>query len=118
MAAPVERSFDARDAADTLAYLARLWARDAAAIPLIATLLGASWGAGGVILVQASASLLVGTVAVLAAWRYVTRLPIAPAADTAPTIPQPAYSTGRAALAAQLVGEESPPPLAERDISR
>jgi len=98
------------------------WARDGAAIPALALLIGGAAGAGGAVLMQAGAAVLVGTAAALTAWRFVASLPAAEAAEGAVALPQPAFASGRAALAAQLVGEEPPDEtsstLAERQNSR
>lgn len=98
------------------------WARDGAAIPLLALIIGDSAGASGVILMQAGAALLVGTAAGITAWRYVGRLSRVAAPPATVTLAQPAFASGRTALAAQLVGEESPEEmpsaLAERENTR
>ncbi|HSF94561.1 MAG TPA: MATE family efflux transporter [Thermohalobaculum sp.] len=94
------------------------WSRDAAAIPLLALVIGDSAGASGVILVQAAAGLVVGSAAALYAWHFIGRLSrAAPGAD-AVAIAQPAFASGRTALAAQLVAEESSSALAPRKDSR
>jgi len=94
------------------------WARDGAAIPLLALLIGNSAGAGGVILVQALAALAVGSAAALTAWAYVRHLARA-AAPEGVAVVQPPFGSSRAALAVQLAAEESAPglpsPLEERD---
>jgi Na+-driven multidrug efflux pump len=98
------------------------WSRDAGAIPLLALAIGGSAGTGGAILVQAAAAVIVGTAAALYAWRFLHRCSRTEVPTVAAAVAQPAFASGRTALAAQLVGEESrpggPSGLAERDISR
>lgn len=94
------------------------WSRDGAAIPLLALAIGDAAGAGGVIVVQALAALTVGSVAALTAWRYVARLSRATTVPGAGGLEQPPFTSGRTALAAQLVGKESSSPLAEDEKSR
>ncbi len=70
------------------------------------------------VVIQALATLLVGTLAALTARRYVERLSAPPEGERGYSAPQPAFASGRAAVAAQLVAEESASPLAEDEKSR
>ncbi len=72
----------------------------------------------GVVVIQALAALLVGTLAALTALRYVERLSALPEGERGYSAPQPAFASGRAAVATQLVAEESPSPLAAGEKSR
>jgi MATE family, multidrug efflux pump len=94
------------------------WSRDALAIPVLGFVLGTAFGAMGVVVIQALAALAVGSMAMLTAWRYVQRLTGPPDGERGYSAPQPAFASGRAALATQLVVEESPSPLAENGKSR
>lgn len=51
------------------------WSRDALVIPLLAWVIGTSLGPAGVVVMQAVAGLLVGSLAALVGWRFVNRLP-------------------------------------------
>jgi hypothetical protein len=94
------------------------WSRDAAAIPAMGFVIGGAFGASSVVAIQALASLLVGTLAALAALRYVDRLSARPVGGKGFSAPQPAFTSGRAAVAAQLGAEDVPSPLAEDENSR
>ena len=94
------------------------WSRDALAIPALGVVIGGASGASGVVLIQALAALLIGALAALTALRYVERLTAPPAGERGYSTPQPAFASGRAAVAAQLAAEESPSPLAEGEKSR
>ena len=92
------------------------WSRDGVAIPVLALLIVGTAGADGVVLMQAGAALVVGSLAALTAWHYVGHLSRTAAAPEAVPLPQPAFASGRTALAAQLAAEESPSALApDRD---
>ncbi|MEE8455126.1 MAG: MATE family efflux transporter [Limibaculum sp.] len=94
------------------------WTRAALAIPALGFVIGGAFGASGVVVIQALAALLVGTVAALTALRYVDRLSAPPDGERGYSTPQPAFASGRAAVATQLVAEESPSPLAAGEKSR
>jgi len=94
------------------------WSRDALAIPALGVVIGGAFGATGVVVIQALAALLVGALAALTALRYVDRLSGPPEGERGYSAPQPAFASGRAAVAAQLVAEESVSPLAEDEKSR
>ncbi len=94
------------------------WSRDALAIPALGFVIGGASGAMGVVVIQALAALLVGTLAALTALRYVERLSARPEGERGYSAPQPAFASGRAAVATQLVAEESPSALAEGEKSR
>jgi len=94
------------------------WSRDGVAIPVLALLIGGTAGTGGVVLMQAGAALVVGSLAALTAWRYVDHLSRTAAAPEAVPLPQPAFASGRTALAAQMAAEESPSALAPDRDSR
>jgi len=61
---------------------------------------------------------VVGSLAALTAWRYVDHLSRTAAAPEAVPLPQPAFASGRTALAAQMAAEESPSALAPDRDSR
>jgi putative MATE family efflux protein len=95
------------------------WSRDGVAIPALAALLGGAAGASGVVAIQATAAVLVGTAAALAARAFVLRLAARAEAEAeAESAPraatQPAFATGRTALA-QIDGAGAAAPLAEED---
>ena len=94
------------------------WARAALAIPALGFVIGGAFGASGVVVIQALAALLVGALAALTALRYVDRLSAPPDGERGYSTPQPAFASGRAAVATQLVAEESPSPLAAGEKSR
>jgi putative MATE family efflux protein len=94
------------------------WSRDALAIPALGVVIGGAFGTTGVVVIQALAALLVGTLAALTALGYVKRLSGPPEGERGYSAPQPAFASGRAAVAAQLVAEESASPLAEDEKSR
>jgi putative MATE family efflux protein len=94
------------------------WSRDALAIPVLGFVIGGAFGATGVVVIQALAALLVGTLAALTALRYVERLSGPPEGRRGFAAPQPAFASGRAAVATQLAAEESPSPLAADEKSR
>ncbi|MFQ5566666.1 MAG: MATE family efflux transporter [Paracoccaceae bacterium] len=94
------------------------WSRDALAIPALGAVAGGAFGASGVVVIQALAALLVGTLAALIALRYVERLSGPPEGRKGYAAPQPAFASGRAAVAAQLVADESSSPLAADEKSR
>ena len=94
------------------------WGRAALAIPLLGFLVGGAFGAIGVVVIQALAALLVGTLAALTALRYVERLSAPPEGEKGYSAPQPAFASGRAAVATQLGAEESASPLAAGEKSR
>jgi len=94
------------------------WSRDALAIPVLGFVIGGAFGATGVVVIQALAVLLVGTLAALTALRYVERLSGPPEGRRSFAAPQPPFASGRSAAATQLVAEESPSPLAEGEKSR
>ncbi len=94
------------------------WTRAALAIPALGFVIGGAFGASGVVVIQALAALLVGTLAALTALRYVERLSAPPKGERGYSTPQPAFASGRAAVATQLVAEESPSPLAAGEKSR
>ncbi len=94
------------------------WTRAALAIPALGFVIGGAFGAIGVVVIQALAALLVGTLAALTALRYVDRLSAPPEGERGYSTPQPAFASGRAAVATQLVAEESPSPLAAGEKSR
>ena len=94
------------------------WSRDALAIPVLGAVIGGAFGASGVVAIQALAALLVGTLAALTALRYVERLSGPPEGRRGYAAPQPAFASGRSAVAAQLGAEESPSPLATGEKSR
>ena len=94
------------------------WSRDAMAIPVLGFVIGGAFGATGVVVIQALASLLVGTLAALAALRYVDQLSAPPVGRRGFSAPQPAFASGRAAVATQLAAEDVPSPLAEDEKSR
>jgi len=94
------------------------WSRDALAIPALGFVIGGAFGAMGVVVIQALSALLVGALAALTARRYVERLSAPPDGGRGYSAPQPAFASGRAAVAAQLVAEESPSPLAVDEKSR
>ncbi|MGF1501397.1 MAG: MATE family efflux transporter [Paracoccaceae bacterium] len=86
------------------------WTRDAAVIPILAFLLAPLIGAAGAVVVQAAAGIFVGTGAAILAWRYVAALDDGPSGPVEPaaTAPEPPFSSGRSALAAQPV-QPAPP---------
>ena len=94
------------------------WSRDALAIPVLGFAIGGVFGSTGVVVIQAMATLLVGTLAALTALRYVKRLSGPPAGERGYSAPQPAFASGCAAVATQLVAEESASLLAEDEKSR
>lgn len=72
------------------------WSRDAAAIPLIAALIGGALGAEGAVAIQSAAAALVGTGAAVLAGRYTARLRATKAreaAEAALPSPLPAFAT-------------------------
>ncbi len=79
------------------------WSRDAGAIPLLGLAVGTALGASGVVAIQALAAMLVGTVAAIAALRYVDRLEHPPGDRRGYDSPQPAFASGRTAVAARFV---------------
>ena len=81
------------------------WTRDAAVIPLLGLAIGGALGASSAVAIQALAALLVGTVAAVTALRYVDCLDHRPAAGRGYDQPQPAFASGRAAVATTLVDE-------------
>ncbi len=83
------------------------WTRDAAAIPLLALVIGQSAGIGGAVLMQALAAVAVGSVAAVAGWRHVGDLSRRAAVPGIGPVPQPAFASGRAALAVALGPEQS-----------
>jgi putative MATE family efflux protein len=93
------------------------WSRDVLAIPALGFVIGGMFGATGVVAIQALASLLVGILAALAAVRYIDRLSAPPGGRRGFSTPQPAFASGRAAVAAQLGAEDVPSPLAEDEKS-
>lgn len=94
------------------------WSRDALAIPGLGLVIGGAFGAMGVVAIQALAALLVGSLAAITALRYVARLSGPPEGRRGYAAPQPAFASGRAAVAAQLVAEESASPLEEDEKAR
>jgi putative MATE family efflux protein len=94
------------------------WTRDALAIPILGVAIGGAFGAMGVVVIQALAAFLVGTLAAITALRYVDRPSAAPDSPRGLTAPQPAFASGRTAVAAQLVTEEPASPLAPEEKSR
>ena len=94
------------------------WSRDALAIPFLGFVIGGTFGATGVVVIQALAAVLVGSLAVLTARRYVERLSGPPDGRMGFAAPQPAFASGRTAVATQVVAEESPSPLADSEKSR
>ncbi|HUS52941.1 MAG TPA: MATE family efflux transporter [Thermohalobaculum sp.] len=94
------------------------WSRDVLAIPVLGFAIGGAFGASSVVAIQALASLLVGTLAALAALRYVDRLSAPPVGRKGFFTPQPAFTSGRAAVATQLGAEDVSSPLAEDEKSR
>jgi putative MATE family efflux protein len=94
------------------------WSRDVLAIPALGFLIGGMFGAAGVVAIQALASLLIGALAALAALRYVDRLSARPVGRRGYSASQPAFTSGRAAVAAQLGAEDVTSPLAEDENSR
>jgi len=93
------------------------WSRDALAIPALGFFVGGSFGATGVVAIQALAALLIGSLAALAALRYVANLSGPPEGGRGYTAPQPAFASGRTAVAAQLVAAESLSALADDEKS-
>jgi len=95
------------------------WTRDGIAVPLLAVTIGGAAGPAGAVLIRALSGLLIGTVAAITAWRFVVRLDRAAIAAAAPvpSVAEPAFASGRAALA-QLTAEESPHPLSEDEERR
>ncbi len=98
------------------------WSRDAGAIPLLALAGVGAAGAGGAILMQALAALAVGSVAAVAGWRHVSQLSRRAAVPAVAAAPQPAFASGRAALAVAMVpgerAEQAESPLEPRGKSR
>ena len=94
------------------------WTRDAGAIPLIGLAIGGALGASGVVVIQALAAAVVGTIAAVVALRYVDRLDHPPDGGRGYAPPRPAFASGRAAVATPLVSEETASPLADREESR
>jgi putative MATE family efflux protein len=94
------------------------WSRDALAIPALGFAIGGALGATGVVAIQALAALLIGSLAALTGLRYVENLSHPPEGRRGYTAPQPAFASGRTAVAAQLGAEESLSPLAEDEKSR
>ncbi len=76
-------------------------------IPLLGFVMGAALGASGVVAIQALAAMMVGTVAAIAALRYVDRLEQPPSDRRGYDSPQPAFASGRTAVAARFVDEDA-----------
>ena len=93
------------------------WSRDVLAIPALGFAIGGAFGASGVVAIQALASLLVGSLAALAALRYVDRLSVPPTGQRVVAATQPAFASARTAVAAQLTAEDVSSPLAENEKS-
>jgi putative MATE family efflux protein len=93
------------------------WSRDVLAIPVLGFAIGGAFGASGVVAIQALASLLVGTLAAFAALRFVDQLSARPTTGPGISATQPAFASGRTAVAVQLVTEDVPSPLAENEKS-
>ena len=89
------------------------WSRDAAAIPLLAFLFAPWLGPTGAVWVQASAVMLVGTVAAMTGWRTVHRIADDGRAPAPTPAPAPAFVSGRAATG--LASEAAPPETLESD---
>ncbi|MCC6008486.1 MAG: hypothetical protein JJU40_12505, partial [Rhodobacteraceae bacterium] len=82
------------------------WLRDAVMILPFAWLLGQMLGAPGVVYGQALAGVVVGSIAVLVAWRFMNRLQLPPLAgpgvgqaEGLPPVPPPGAPSARAAIA-------------------
>lgn len=85
------------------------WSRDAVAIPLIALAIGASLGPAGVVVIQALANMIVGTVAVVTAARFVRRIGPAEEPENEAPIPiltTPAFSSGRSSAITFITTED------------
>ncbi|WP_340109808.1 MATE family efflux transporter [Pikeienuella sp. HZG-20] len=91
------------------------WMRDGAVTPLALLLVPVAWGAPGVVYAQASAGVLIGTLAVWAGWRLSHNMIFEGAVQTAPWSPKPmAAMTGRSAAAVMLAEETDELPGRER----
>ncbi|MBY8974749.1 polysaccharide biosynthesis C-terminal domain-containing protein [Rhodobacteraceae bacterium NNCM2] len=87
------------------------WSRDAVAIPVISFLIGTTFGAVSAVVIQSIAALIVGTLAAIITWRYVSRMgPREEPEVKAPfPIPTPApFSSGRSSAITFASSEEEP----------
>ncbi len=97
------------------------WSRDAVAIPLAVGVIGSSLGPAGVIVAQALAGFLVGSMAGMMAWRFVHNLAAGRTSanrSNATSVPTPAFGSGRAASVSAIGSVATSDPLAQTDENR